>query len=322
MKPFLEKHRPYRFDGIVGQQHIISALKELLNDILEFPHCVFYGPPGIGKTTVAGALAYAIYGPDWMNIVQEINASEERSLDTVRNKIITYCRTSLPIDNVKRKMVILEEADYFDARSQPALRRPMEQFSENTIFIITCNNPTKIIPPILSRCAVFKFEEPSEDDIGAYIGRVADAENVSLDLDAFNLIRTNAYNDYRRALMLFQPAIQNIDGVRVVTAERLMEVFRFISEDTVDEVMSMILENETKAAIDLIDSYVVSGVPADIVVEHLYGRCRKLELFTDKRGVELLKVFSEVSGIILDSAIPNVVLSYLVVAMSNIISGD
>lgn len=321
MVPFLEKHRPTKFDDIVGQRHIISSLQEMLKSIEEFPHCVFYGPPGIGKTTVAGALANAIYGPSWPNIVQEINASEERSLDTVRNKIIAYCRTQLPIDDVARKMVILEEADHFDVRSQPALRRPMEQFSENTIFILTCNNPRKIIPAILSRCAVFKFEEPISEEIGMYVSRVAEAEGVEIDLDAFDMLVSNSHNDYRRALMLFQPAIQLVDGVRKITAERLTDVFNFIDEDSIREAFNLLFEHKTKEAIDLLDSYLVSGVPADVIVEHLYGYCKKLDLFLEGCGIELMKVFSEVSSTISDSAIPSIVLSYLAVAIGKRLRG-
>lgn len=322
VKPFLEKYRPKCFNEIVGQKHIIDSLKEMKKSILDFPHLMFYGPPGIGKTTTAQALAYEIYGPDWDSVVCEINASEERNLDTVRNKIITYCKTMLPVHDVERKMVILEEADHFNVQSQPALRRPMEQYSENTIFVLTCNNPKKIITPIQSRCAVFKFEDPTEDDIGVYIGRVAAAETVVLDLDAFNLIKKNAYKDYRRALMIFQPAIQTIDGNKVVRADRLIEVFNFIKEDSIEEIMLQILENNVDGAIESVESYTASGVPADIIIQHLYTHCRNMELIEGRKGVKLLKVFSDVSGIIFESAIPNVVLSYLIVAMADIINGD
>jgi replication factor C small subunit len=194
--PYLEKHRPRYLDDIIGQDSIVSATKEMLPNIFEFPHVQCSGSPGIGKSTWVEALKRAVYGKfgeDAIHeIVCEINASEERKIDTVRDKILTYCKIATPRYDIPRKMVVLEEFDSFLGTSQSALRRPMELYSPNVIFIITCNYPRKIIPAIRSRCAQFRFHKPKPEHIAEYITRVAAKESIIVEKPALDLISKNS----------------------------------------------------------------------------------------------------------------------------------
>ena len=323
MEPLLEKYRPKVFGDIVGHDHIITSLQEMLTNIYEFPHVLFHGAQGTGKTTMMEALAREIYkdAGDWEDIVLAINASEERNLDTVRNKIMKYCKTASTFYDVPRKMVILEEADHFNILSQPALRRPMETFSRTTIFGLTCNYTRKIIPPLRSRCAMYRFVAATPEHIKTFITRVAGKEDISIEGDALELIALNAYGDFRTGLMAMQMATQRTtEGSRHLTAERLIELLNYITQESIDEIMRLTQESKTVEAVELADSYLASGVLPEMMLDAFYKYCRNKGIFQrEEVGVQAIKLFVDTSKDISTSIIPAIAIDYLLMSLGKLL---
>ncbi|MBI4894764.1 MAG: replication factor C small subunit [Candidatus Aenigmarchaeota archaeon] len=199
-----EKYRPRMLADVINQKHVTDRMKAFVKD-KHIPHLMFAGPAGTGKTTMGLALARELYGTEWKKNVLELNASDERGIDVIRHKVKEFARTK-PIGGVQFRIVILDEADALTQDAQQALRRTMESHTGISRFILICNWSTKIIEPIQSRCAVFRFRSLSEDDIKTYIDRVAKSEKLDLDGGAVNAIIEITEGDLRRVSNLMQSA--------------------------------------------------------------------------------------------------------------------
>ncbi len=199
---WVEKYRPTSLGEMVGQEQIVPLLRSYAEQ-RSMPHLMFAGPPGTGKTTAALALARDLFGPSWRQNFLELNASDERGIETVRGTIKQYARTS-PIGEVSFKILFLDEADNLTAEAQASLRRLMERYSGSCRFILSCNYSSRVIDPIQSRCAVFRFRAYSADAIRAQLGRIAAAESKRVDPEAYEAILVAADGDMRRAINLLQ----------------------------------------------------------------------------------------------------------------------
>jgi DNA polymerase III delta prime subunit len=209
-------------------------------------------------------------------------------------------------------MVILEEFDYFLGASQGALRRPMEQYATNVIFVITCNYPRKIIPAIRSRCTQFKFKKPQPEHIATYLTRVAAKERVIIEKPALDLIANNSDGDFRPALLAMQSSIQEVAGKRVVLAQRVLEVHNFITEESVEKLMGLSIEKKIQEVSALTEQYLISGVTSEMLLSSLYQSARKRNLFYDvKKGPALLHEFVEAAKYVENTAIPEAIFDSL-----------
>ncbi len=201
---WIEKYRPRRLDDIVGQNDIVVRLKSYVKTG-NLPHLLFAGSAGVGKTTAAVALAREFFGDSWQTNFREMNASDERGIDVVRTQIKEFARTS-PLGDAEFKILFLDEADALTTDAQAALRRTMETYARTCRFILSCNYSSKIIDPIQSRCAIYRFRPLDREAVIEEIGRIAAAEGLTLTEGALDAIVYVAAGDMRKAINALQGA--------------------------------------------------------------------------------------------------------------------
>jgi replication factor C small subunit len=187
---------------VVGQKDIVDRLRSYARSG-NLPHLMFAGPAGTGKTTSALALARELFGESWRDNFVELNASDERGIDVVRGKIKEFARTS-PLGGSSFKIIFLDEADALTNDAQAALRRTMERYSVNCRFILSCNYSSKIIEPIQSRCAVFRFRPLKAEEVKKYLRKIADKEGLQITDEALDALVHVGEGDMRKAVNSLQ----------------------------------------------------------------------------------------------------------------------
>jgi replication factor C small subunit len=253
-----EKYRPKSLDEVVNQAETVQRLKKFIQDG-NVPHMLFAGPPGTGKTTVALAFAHDLYGPDYQRYILELNASDERGIDIIRTKVKEFARTMI-VGKVPFKLIILDEADNLTADAQQALRRMMELFTPTSRFILIANYPSKIIEPIQSRTAVFRFTPLKKEDVISRLKYIAKNEGVEYDEKALEAIFDISEGDMRKAINILQAAAAG----GKVTVEQVYKVVGLAHPREIREMIKLALNGDFLKARDklrkLMIDYGLSGL--------------------------------------------------------------
>ena len=205
---WVEKYRPNKLEGYVWRDDNQRKQVETWVKDKSIPHLLLSGSPGIGKTTMAKMLIHEIGIEDYD--VLEINASRQRGINEVRDRITNFI-SMIPFGPFK--VVLLDEADMLTPEAQAAMRGVMEEYSNTSRFILTCNHPNQIIPAIHSRCQQFHFEKIDKTEFTARVATILVEENVEFDLDILDLFVSSAYPDLRKCINLVQ---QNVTDGKLI----------------------------------------------------------------------------------------------------------
>jgi len=234
-----EKYRPKTFGDVKGQENVVSKVEAFVKQ-KNMPHLMFSGPAGVGKTTLSLVIAKELFGDNWRTNILELNASDERGIDIVRNKVKDFARTRA-IGDVPFKIIYLDECDALTSEAQQALRRTMENYTQNCRFILSCNYSSKIIDPIQSRCAVFRFKPLEKDKLKEILNKIEVSENLKIVDSAKDALVEICGGDVRRLENVLQSCAaisSNIDD------ELVYSLASIAKPKEVKEILNLALENK------------------------------------------------------------------------------
>jgi replication factor C small subunit len=263
---WVEKYRPGKLDEVIGQERIVKRLKSYV-EAKSMPHLLFAGPPGTGKTTCALAFVRELFGENWQSNFIELNASDERGIPVVRGKIKEFARIN-PMGEPGFKVIFLDESDALTPDAQSALRRTMEMYSRVCRFILSCNYSSKIIEPIQSRCAIFRFTPVDKTALVARLKTIAQKENLSIDEDALDSIAYLANGDVRRAINILQTCSAAEGNI---TMDVVFQVTGHLKGDQLKEFMEHISRRDFQGAKKILDDFIVyQGLSGQDFLEDLH----------------------------------------------------
>jgi replication factor C small subunit len=255
---WVEKYRPHKLEDVINQTEVKERLRPLLEKQQQMPHLLFAGPPGSGKTTVAHIVAEKILGELKSDYTLSLNASDDRGIATVRERVKVFASYSDRREGVPFRLVILDEADEMTRDAQTALRRIMEESSRFTRFILVCNYSSNIIEPIQSRCAIFRFQRVGSEEVVGSLKKIAKDEKVKVTEKVLEAVYEATNGDLRQAINLLQAAAT--DGE--ITMERVDAVTGSIVKQRAAEIINLALQGDFAGArLKLVELTKVYGIP-------------------------------------------------------------
>jgi replication factor C small subunit len=283
-----EKYRPQKLLDIRGQEDITKRLDAFVR-AKSFPHLLFAGPAGVGKTTAALAIAKELYSENWRDHVLELNASDNRGIDTIRGAVKDFARTKA-MEEVPFKIIYLDECDALTREAQDALRRIMEDYTQTVRFILSCNYSSKIIPPIQSRCAIFRFKPLPKEVVVAVLGNVSKSEGLHMEKDAAELIYEASEGDMRKAHNLMQACAAVSKTIDLATVS---QVVSFAEPKEIELVIKNAIGGRFVDARRLLtDVMVKHGLSGIDVIKQIQKELQELEM-DERLKVNLVRACGE-----------------------------
>ena len=274
-----EKYRPKDFSEIKGQKEIVKRIKAFVEQ-QNIPHLLFAGPAGVGKTTLALIIAKKLFGDSWHQNYMDLNASDERGIDIIRNKVKDFARTKA-IGNVPYKIIFLDECDALTREAQQALRRTMENYTQNCRFILSANYSSKIIDPIQSRCAMFRFKPLDKKEIFAIIESIEKEEKIKVNEKAKEALYTISEGDARRINNVMQSCAAISKDIDEAVVYSMASVAK---PKEIDEVLKLALHNKFIDArsklMDVMLNYGLSGID---IIKQIQQEILNLEIDNEKK---------------------------------------
>jgi replication factor C small subunit len=286
---WVEKYRPKLFDEIKGQKEIVSRIRAFVKQ-KNLPHMLFAGPAGIGKTSLILVAAKELYGESWRDNVLELNASDERGIDVVRNTIKDFARTK-SIGNVPFKICILDESDSLTREAQQALRRTMENFSQTCRFCLLANYSSKIIEPIQSRCTIFRFKPLEKENIFEIIEWVAKNEKLKIEKKTQEVLFDISEGDVRK----LENIMQSCAAIsKEITEKIIYDISSVVEPKEIKKVLEIAIKGDFVKARDLLlDVMLKHGLSGLDIIKQIQKEVWSLDI-NDERKVKLVDKCGEI----------------------------
>lgn len=295
----MEKYRPNKLEDVVGQTNAVKRLKSYVQN-KNLPNMLFSGPAGVGKTSCAVAMARELFSEAFQSNFLELNASDERGIDVVRNTIKDFART-LAFD-AGFKIIFLDESDALTSDAQQALRRTMEKYTKTCRFVLSCNFSSKIIEPIQSRCVVFRFKPLNAKEIKEKMEDIAKKESLHLDEKAINAINYVAQGDLRKAVNVLQACSAT---AKKISEEAVYDVSSRARPAEIKEMIALSLAGKFLEAREKLDSLLYEhGMSGEDVITQLYREVISLpeKELESKKKIDLVDTIGEYDFRIVEGA--------------------
>ncbi len=308
-----EKYRPQSLDAIVNQEEIVSRFKNFVAE-KNLPHLLLVGPAGIGKTTSILALAKDLYGPSYRSFILELNASDERGISVIREKVKNFARTAAIASPVKFKILIMDEADHLTSDAQHALRRTMEIYTKTCRFCLLGNYSEKIIDPIQSRCSVFRFNPLSESDLKGHLEYISEVENIDIVEEGLDAIYQAGNGDVRKSINLLQAAAANQKQIDDVS---IYDLLGNVSPKAVKDMVDTALSGDFQSGRELLrDLLITQGLAPEDIIRNIYKEIMRHSNLSEKWKVKLSDTLGTIDYRLTQGSRPEIQLSTLLAHLS------
>ncbi|XP_073059421.1 replication factor C subunit 2 isoform X1 [Primulina eburnea] len=305
-QPWVEKYRPRQVKDVAHQDEVVRVLTHTL-ETANCPHMLFYGPPGTGKTTTALAIAHQLFGPElYKSRVLELNASDDRGINVVRTKIKNFA--AVAVGSARQsgypcppyKIIILDEADSMTEDAQNALRRTMETYSKVTRFFFICNYISRIIEPLVSRCAKFRFKPLTEEIMSSRVIYICKEEGLDLDSEALSTLSSISQGDLRRAITYLQGAARLFGSS--ISSKDLISVSGVIPAEVVQALFSACRSGNFDLADIEVKNVIAEGYPVSQMLSQLYDIIVEAGDISDEQKARICKKFAVADKCLADGA--------------------
>lgn len=304
--PWVEKYRPRTVDDVAYQDEVVAVLKKSLQGA-DLPNLLFYGPPGTGKTSTILAASRELFGDMYRSRILELNASDERGIQVIRDKVKTFAQLSASAVRPDGKpcppfkIIILDEADSMTSSAQAALRRTMEKESKSTRFCLICNYVSRIIEPLTSRCSKFRFKPLATDIVVKRLREICEKETVKCDDDALDALIENSEGDLRKAITSLQSA-HRLKGDLGVNVADVYEITGAIPDKWLDDLIKVCYSDSYEKLEAFLKTMMAEGYSAYQTVTQLHDLIVYREDFTDKQKSAICEKLAKCDHQLLDGA--------------------
>jgi replication factor C small subunit len=315
---WIEKYRPHILDDVVNQEETVLSLKSFLKHTETLPHLLFAGPPGTGKTSVAICIAKEILGTGWRSSTLEMNASDERKIEDVRQTVKQFSQISkIGSEKTRYGFIILDECDEMTGPAQNALRRIMETSSMITRFILICNYLSGIIPPIQSRCAIFQFKRIGEEDIESYLLQITKQEKITLTKEGVKMIIELCEGDLRKAINTLQTAAALSNGK--IDEKIILKIARQATPNEIQTMLDLAIRGDfEKARNQMYQLMIKHALSGRDIIKQLHREISRTTLLTPNQRLKVTSILGDFDFRLMEGANEDIQLSAFLAQLTQI----